>query len=290
MQVSISHLPSLNETFTVTASARAAKGDEDDAELFINVSGGVYLAGEDRWHGPLKLGESKTIQATFAMVIEGNHNITAIAYSQNGRRSISAPILVYLTETTSKWRAVATNCCVTLTVEGSTPEFVSIGRHEFTETALLLNDRLEPRIAVVTSADDIKALQRQGLIPEQLRYRWRKLSRLDFSKQMALLYWDGRQDSRGSFVKLEDDLFQITGDGTLSAGYGSYTVPQTQALERVPVSAVDVRVLSWDAKVRGSDRFVFDEIGTIRIDRGDAPSAEVVLPFNRNSRPVSIEP
>lgn len=172
---------------------------------------------------------------------------------------------------------------------GSTPEFVLTGRYEFTETALLLNDRPEPRIAVVTNTDDIKALQQQGLVPEQLRYRWRKLSRLDFSKQFAIVYWDGRQDSRGSFIKLEDELLQITEDGTLSGRYGSYTVPQTPALERVPVSVVEVRVFSWDAQAIGSEKFVFDEIRTIRNNREDAPSVEIVLPFDRNSRTVSIE-
>ena len=42
---------------------------------------GVYLDGEDRWHGPMKLGEERTLSATFAVVTRGNYTVSAVGDS-----------------------------------------------------------------------------------------------------------------------------------------------------------------------------------------------------------------
>ena len=165
IEVSISHLPDLNEPFTVTAKLKPFEMDEADAELWLAVSGGVYLDGEDRWHGPLKVGEEKVISATFAVVTEGNHTAEALANSTDLEAHQTArPIRIHTTTEGSELGHEESGPQARAIDPGQEIQEVYAGLAGVTDTTLLPNTSETPRIEFVQTKDDVVKLQEQGVV------------------------------------------------------------------------------------------------------------------------------
>ena len=238
IEVSISHLPKLNEPFTVTAKLTPIDEDETDAELWLNVTGAVYLDGEDRWHGPLKLGEEKTISATFAVVTEGNHTASAVANSTDlfALQAAVPPVWFHTTAGGSEPGRVSGRAHLAV------PGEVAAGRVDIVETSLLLNASESPRIEFIQSKDDVARLQADGMFPQELRYRWRGLDRFDFSEAFLIAYFDGQRPAPGRLPVFQGAYF-IWEDGVLKGEYKTFSLPAQPGTLGEPVSSVVMRAI-----------------------------------------------
>ena len=106
--------------------------------------------------------------------------------------------------------------------------------------------------------DDISRLQEEGLIPQDLRYIWRKLNRLDFSKHILIAYFDEQRPTPGRLQQFQERLFTWD-DGTLKGGeYKTFSVDDDVTRIDRPVSSVVIRSLARLAKPHGVDEFAFD--------------------------------
>jgi hypothetical protein len=270
IEVSVSHLPKPNESFTLIGKFTPMKQDEADAELWIHVEGGVYLDGEDRWHGPLKLGEEKVISATFALVTEGKHEINAAAYSTDRVREEGIPILVLTTIGSSEWYQGAKpgqGPPAPIIAAGDVPA----GHNTVVETAMLLNDSSEPIIEFIQRPSDIVRLQEQGLLPKELRYRWRKLGTLDFSKHFLIAYFDSKRPTPGYLPVFLERGFTWD-NGTLRGGnYKTHIVPPDVSRASKPVSSVVIRALAWQQRPFGIEAFAFQGLRSFEFTIDNRP-------------------
>jgi hypothetical protein len=246
MTLSVSHLPKLNEPFTVSATISPAHQDEEDAEIWIEISGGAYLAGEDRWHGPLAQGEVKAVEATFVILSEGNHEISAAGFANratgpfpgNFQRALPT-INMNVTAAESRWGLVPG------TPYAPESGDIPAGHWIVNEAFLLLNTQAEPRLEFLTSDNDIDLLQRQGLLPSELRYQWRRLTWIDFSKQFLMLYVAPKTASPGHSMEIKDNSFAWHDDGVLSGTIVERAFTDEQPTSERLYSPALVQVLSW---------------------------------------------
>ena len=194
-EVAISHLPRLNEPFTLSGTFTALR-DHADVELWL--SGGSYLDGEDRWHGPMAEGEVRTLTATFAFVKEGNYSASARAWApvpSGPQLDRARAISLNVNRDRGRLGHAARNVPVFSWGSGDA-QTVDTGRPYLIETALALNTSDQPRIEFLRSWADVERLQAQGLLPSELRYRWRNLRPDLFSKTFLLVYWDALRPRR----------------------------------------------------------------------------------------------
>ncbi len=281
IQVSVDRLPRLNEPFTVTGKFTPMRADEPDAELWLSVVSltdpwGIYLDGEDRWHGPLKLSETRTISATFAIVAEGNYTVVAAAHSSAPGVYGEEPAFIRLniTAKSSAFEWKDDNQGGIIVSQGDVP----IGSSMVVDSALLLNTSAAPRIEFIQSHDDITRLQEEGLLPKELRYNWRDLARLDFSKVFLIAYFDAMRPVPGYMPVFEGHNL-IWDNGILRGRYKTFSVPPEVDRANRPVSSVVIKPLAWeeqpfrvqDYAFRGIRQFEF----TVDID-GQLPIVKTV--------------
>ncbi len=281
IQVSVDRLPRLNESFTVTGKFTPMRADEPDAELWLSVVSltdprGIYLDGEDRWHGPLKLGETRTISATFAIVAEGNYTVVASVHSSAPGVYVEEPAFIRLniTAESSAFEWKDDNQGGIVVSQGEVP----IGRSMVVDSALLLNTSAVPRIEFIQSPDDITRLQEEGLLPREFRYRWRDLARLDFSKVFLIAYFDAMRPVPG-YMPVFEGRNLIWDNGVLKGSYKTFSVPPEVNRANRPVSSVVIKLLAWDEQpfqvqdyaFRGVRRFEF----TVDAD-GKLPVVKIV--------------
>ena len=280
IEVSISHLPDLNEPFTVTAKLKPFEMDEADAELWLAVSGGMYLDGEDRWHGPLKLGEEKVISATFAVVTEGNHAVGAAANSTDlfAHQTAVPPIRFHITaEGTALGRGETESQARVFSPGDEVREF-GTGRLSIVDTALLLNTSETPRIEFVQSKQDVARLQEQGLFPKELRYGWRQLNNMDFSRVFLIVYFDRMRLSPGHLPVFQGNFFEWD-DGVLKGSYKTFSVPSLEGAAAKPVSAVTMLFNGRDVKQPYSDITPFQGPRSFEFMIDDGPPMLVQFDF-----------
>ena len=279
IEVSISHLPDLNEPFTVTAKLTSIEMDEADAELWIAVSGSVYLDGEDRWHGPLKLGEQKIISATFAVVTDGNHTVSALANSTDlfAHQSAVPPIRFHTTAEGPVLGREESGPQVRVSVPGEELREVLAGNVRLVDTALLLNTSETPRIEFVQSKGDIVKLQEQGLFPKEFRYRWRQLNNMDFSRVFLIVYFDKMRPTPGYLPVFQGPYFGWD-NGVLKGSYKTFSSPAPQAPAN-PVSSVTMILSSRDAQPPYSDIMPYQGLRTFEFTIDDGPPMPVQFDF-----------
>ena len=282
-EIKVSHLPKLNEPFTVTGKFTALK-KLDDVDLWLEAGRyGVYLDGEAQWHGPLVEGEARTLTATFAFVSEGNKAIGAQAASKLeglGGTGIwgddSLPIFLRVTNASgvegyelsrfgngTSWKA------------GDLP-IARAGHAHVVDTTLQLNSSDKPRIEFVQSWDDVKRLQDAGLFPAELRYRWRRLFDINFSKQFLVVYFDALQPEPGHTVGFEGFLFQLE-DGVLKGDYRTYSVPPEVIRPPRPVSAVEVRAVARRVQPESIHAFAFRGVQTFQFTLDGQPLPPITV-------------
>ncbi len=287
IEVSIDHLPKLNEPFTVTGKFTPIKKDEEDAELWIGVVSlaspwGIYLDGEDRWHGPLKLGETKTLAAIFAVVAEGNYDAGAAAYStaRTGQEAIPVHFTVTAESSSFGWKDNSQSG-ISIAAKGEVP----VGRNVVVDSALLLNTSPFHRVEFIQSKDDIVRLQAEGLLPKELRYSWRELLRFDFSKVFLIAYFDAMKSTPG-YLPVFQGHNLIWDNGTLRGSYKAYSVPPWVTRAIRPVSSAVIKLLSWEVQpfqvqekaFQGARTFEFAVDGgpsivkTVKLRPGPAPT------------------
>lgn len=284
IEVSVSHLPDLNEPFTVTAKLTATEMDEADAELWMNVTGAVYLDGEDRWHGPLKLGEEKTVSATFAVVTEGNHAASAAANSTDlfGHQTAVPPVWFHTTAEGSALGRGETESDTRVFVPGQEVREVGAGRLSIVDTALLLNTSDAPRIEFVQSESDVVALQEEGLFPKELRYSWRQLNHMDFSRVFLIVYFDQMRPSPGHLPVFKGNFkgnYFDWDDGVLRGSYETFSAPAPQGAAAKPVSAVTMIYSSRDAQPTYSDIMPYQGLRTFEFTIDGGPPTPVQVDF-----------
>ena len=256
IEVRISQLPKLNEPFTVTGKFTLIEANEADVELWLSVPKGVYLDGEDRWHGPMKRGVERTLSATFAVVAQDNHRVYAYGYTDDPSvfgivSQGTLPIRFHTTLDGSEPGYEKTESRARVFSPGQEVREVYASHTRMVETALLLNTSESPRIEFVQSEDDVVGLQEEGLFPQELRYRWRWLARVDFSKVFLMVYFDQMRPSPGHLpvfqatepMPLIDGSFFIWEDGVLKGDYTTYSVPEGTVSATSPVSSVTMKVI-----------------------------------------------
>ena len=277
IEVSISHLPDLDEPFTVTAKLKSFEMDETDAELWMAVSGAVYLGGEDRWHGPLKLGEEKTISATFAVVTEGNHSAEALANSTDLWAFQDARVRFHTTAAGSELGHQQSGPQARAIVPGEVLE-VGVGGLRIVDTSLLLNTSATPRIEFVQSQDDVARLQADGLFPKELRYRWRQLNHMDFSRVFLIVYFDQMRPSPGYLPVFQGNFLEWD-DGVLKGSFKTFSVPEQESVVGNPVSAVTMRLNARDVNPSFADIYPFEGPRSFELTIDDGPPMPVQFDF-----------
>ena len=237
-EVSISHMPKLNEPYTVTGIFTALK-DNSDVELWLEA--GVYLDGEPEWHGPMTEGEVKTLSATFVFLTEGNHVALAEAYSPSTvpSRHDSIPINMHVTKESGRLGGVIGKSRGYSFGPGD-PPIALAGDAFVVETTLALNTSDRPRVEFLQSRDDVERLQAEGLFPQKLRYRWRTIDWLDFSKFFAIAYFDALRPETGHLVAFNGREFELR-SGVLEGTYKTFTLPTEVSGPTKSVSVVEVR-------------------------------------------------
>ena len=281
IEVWMSHLPDLNEPFTVTAKLKAFEMDESDAELWVAVSGGVYLDGEDRWHGPLKVGEEKVISATFAVVTEGNHAVGAAAsterYSQRWGQSASN-IRFHTTAEGSELGYEERGPQARAFGQGQAVREVGAGRLHIVDTTLLLNTSQDPRIEFVQSKEDVARLQEQGLFPKELRYRWRQLNNVDFPRVFLIAYFDRMRPTPGYLPVFQGPDFAWD-NGVVKATYQTFSSPPLEDEANKPVSSVTMRYIGRAVKIPFSDVTPYQGPRSFEFTIDDGPPTSLQVDF-----------
>lgn len=289
-EVSVSHLPRLYEPFIVTGKATAIKEDLADAELWLTAGGAVFLDGEDRWHGPLKLGEEKTISATFAFVTEGNRDIAASAFPgppRFERRFSGIPVSLYVTKSGSSWGVKLNQFGGVLSWKAGDPPTALAGHRLIEDTALALNTSVEPRVEFLQSWEDVARLQEAGLFPAELRYGWRMLNPnvVDFSRGFLVAFFDALQPEQGRLVAFEGDQFLLDG-GVLKGNYTTYAVPPEVIRAARPVSAVEVRAIGRDDSPVRPSTLAFKGVKTFDLTVDGQPLPRVTVDLKRPEKPA----
>ena len=256
IEVSISHLPDLNEPFTVTGTITPTDEDETDAEMWIVVTGAAYLDGEDRWHGPLKMGEKKTISATFAVVTEGDHAAGAAVFSseKSGQRWVqeSPTIRFHTTAEGSDLGRAESGPQARAIGQGQAVREVGAGRLHIVDTALLLNTTEDPRIEFVQNKEDVARLQDQGLFPKELRYQWRLINNIDFARVFLIAYFDRMRPTPG-YVPVFQGPDVTWDNGVVKATYETFSSPPLEDAANNPVSSVTMRYIGRAVEIPFSD-------------------------------------
>ena len=130
------------------------------------------------------------------------------------------------------------------------------------DTALAFNTSSSPRIDILQSLSDVERLQKEGLLPLDLRYDWKRLvtkSYFDFNKQILVVYYGGLRTTPGYLLTTENVELPrfIWEDGTRNANVKTYEVPPEVSRANKPASSVAIYAHARSFKPFGIDVAAF---------------------------------
>jgi hypothetical protein len=181
------------------------------------------------------------------MVTEGNHEVRAVAAKQKRGGPEGTVIVLYISSKESQmgWKDTGG--------EGSSmpmdyPPFLVRGATLVADTTLALNTSPASRVEVLQGPEDVARLQEEGLSPKELRYAWRTIAIVDFSKSLLITFFDELRPGPGCLPFLEGpDL--VMQEDVFKGGYRTFCLPGSSSKLTRSVSSVEIvevgRLVHW---------------------------------------------
>jgi hypothetical protein len=161
--------------------------------------------------------------------------------------------------------------------------FVYGGGPLVVDTASHLNKTGSSRIEFLDEPEDVAALQEAGLIPSELRYQWRELASIDFSKFALAAYFGPSQGTTGHFAEFAGPWFAWD-NGTIRGDIRNYAL--SAGTVDSPVSPLVIQTLSYLDQPVGTGVSAFEGVRTFEFSVDGLPTITRVV----ENRPIAPTP